>query len=84
MMTIEEMEAARSKTMDEYIRAIGTPQEKVLLKTLDLFDEILDAMDGYAKEEDEEETDTSTHWDEYMMDLRIDLDMDRAMMAYER
>lgn len=85
-MTHEEMEITRSNLYNDYLAAIGTPKEKEILRKLDLMDRILDAIEGYeAEEEEEEEEDTTTHWDEWLLDLQIDLEMDRRlMMGYER
>lgn len=79
-MTIEEMEAKRHDLYADYILAIGKPEEKEIQRKLDLMDEVLDAMEGY---EAEEEAATATNWDEYLLDLRIDLARENAP-AYER
>ena len=73
-MSIEEMEIKRQGLYMEYIAAIGTEQEKPILKKLDLMDEIIDAMLGYEQpEEDQDEwLNTSTNWDEWALDMRID------------
>lgn len=73
-VTIEEMEITRQDLYTEYIAAIGTDQEKPILKKLDLMDEIIDAMLGYEQtEEDQDEwLNTSTNWDEWALDMRID------------
>lgn len=73
-MSIEEMEVKRQDLYTEYIAAIGTDQEKQILKKLDLMDEIIDAMLGYEQpEEDQDEwLNTSTNWDEWALDMRID------------
>ena len=79
-MTIEEMEAKRHDLYADYILAIGKPEEKEVQRKLDLMDAVLDAMEGY---EAEEEAETATHWDEYMLDLKIDMARENAL-AYER
>lgn len=79
-MTIAEMEIKRSDLYSDYLAAIGTEKEKAALKALDLMDEIMEAMEGY---EAEEEADTAANWDEYMLDLKIDMAREDAL-AYER
>lgn len=79
-MTIEEMEAKRHDLYADYILAIGKPEEKTIQRKLELMDEVLDAMEGY---EAEEEAGTATNWDEYLIDLKIDLAREDAL-AYER
>ena len=79
-MTIEEMEAKRHDLYADYILSIGKPEEKEILRKLELMDEVLDAVEAHDAEE---EADTATHWDEYLLDLRIDMAREDAM-AYER
>ena len=80
-MTIEEMEAKRHDLYADYILAIGKPEEKEIQRKLELMDEILDAAEDY---ETEEETgcvwDT---WEDYLLDLQIDMAREDAL-AYER
>ena len=79
-MSIEEMEIKRNDLFHDYLNAIGTADEKAKLNALNLMDEILDAMEGY---EAEESLNTSTNWDEWYIDHRIDLDREDRML-YER
>lgn len=80
-MSIEEMEIQRDGLYKDYLDAIGTPQEKEILKKLDLMDEVLDAMEGYEAED--EDLNTSTNWDEWYIDNAIDREREDRMM-YER
>lgn len=80
-MSIAEMEIERDRMYREYVKAIGTPDERRLLKKLDLMDEIMDAQIEHEKELEELE-DTATHWDEWMIDNAIDR-MREDRMAYE-
>ena len=75
-MSIEEMEIERNRLYREYVKAIGTADEKRLLKALDLMDELMGVP---FLEEDENEADS---WDEWMIDNAIDRERER--MAYER
>ena len=82
-MTMEQMEAERDRMYWEYIKAIGTPEEKVLQKKLEVMDECMDAYEQYEAEL--EDTNEAINWDEWMIDQRIDDLRDRdAMMAHER
>lgn len=77
-MSIEEMEIVRSDLFNDYLGVVGTgsAKEKELVKKLDLMDAILDAMEGY---EAEEEADTATNWDEWMIDNAIDREREDRM-----
>jgi hypothetical protein len=79
-MSIAEMEQERDRLYREYIKAIGTPEEKRLLKAIDLMDEILDAQE--KREEAAEDTNDATNWDEWELDHRIDI-MREERIAYE-
>lgn len=79
MTNLEKLEAEREATYSEYIKAIGTSREAALLAKLDEIDAVLD-----GEEEEEETLNTSTNWDEWMIDHAIDRARDeRAAMAYE-
>lgn len=69
-MRIAEMEQERDRLYREYIDSIGTPDEKRLLKALDLMDEILDEQE--KREEAAEDTNEATNWDEWYIDNTID------------
>ena len=81
IMSIAEMEQERDRLYRDYIKVIGTPEEKRLLKAIDLMDEILDAQE--QREESAEDTNKATNWDEWDLDYRIDM-MREERMAYER
>ena len=71
-MSIAEMERERDRLYREYVDSIGTPDEKRLLKALDLMDEILDEQIAVAQDDILEESDEGDHWDEWMIDNTID------------
>ena len=77
---IEELEAKRHDLYADYNLSIGKPEEKGILRKLDEIDEVLDAVEAHDAEE---EADTATHWDEYILDLRIDMAREDAL-SYER
>ena len=80
-MSIAEMEIERDQLYRDYIKAIGTQDEKRLLKALDLMDEILDEQIAVAQDDILEESDEGDHWDEWMLDNTID--RMREDMPYE-
>ena len=80
-MSIAEMEQERDRLYRDYIKAIGTPEEKRLLKALDLMDEILDEQIAVAQDDIFEESDEGDHWDEWALDNAID--RMREDMPYE-
>lgn len=82
-MSIAEMERERERLYREYVDSIGTPDEKRLLKALDLMDEILDEQIAVAQDDILEESDDGDHWDEWMIDNTIDR-MREERAAYER
>ena len=71
-MSIAEMEIERDRLYREYVDSIGTPDEKRLLKAIDLMDEILDEQIAVAQDDILEESDEGDHWDEWMIDNQID------------
>lgn len=71
-MSIAKMEQERDRIYREYIDSIGTPEEKRLLKALDLMDEILNEQIAVAQDDILEESDEGDHWDEWMIDNAID------------
>ncbi len=71
-MSIAEMERERDRLYREYVDSIGTPDEKRLLKALDLMDEILDEQIAVAQDDILDESDDGDHWDEWMIDNTID------------
>ena len=76
----DELEQKRHDRYADYIKAIGTPEEWNILHELEAMDEELDAMEG------REEGDTGCawdSWDEYLLDLRIDMAREDAL-DYER
>ena len=81
-MSIAKMEIERTRLYHKYLDAIGTPDEKRLLKALDLMDEILDEQIAVAQDDILEESDDGDHWDEWMIDYTIDR-MREERMAYE-
>ena len=81
IMSIAEMEQERDRLYREYIKAIGTPEEKRMLKAIGLMDEILDAQE--QREEAAEDTNDATSWDEWYIDNTIDR-MREDRMEYER
>lgn len=81
-MSIAKMEQERDRLYREYLDAIGTPDEKRLLKTLGLMDEILNEQIAVAQDDILEESDEGDHWDEWMIDNKVD-QMREERMAYE-
>lgn len=81
IMSIAEMEQERDRLYREYIKAIGTPEEKRLLKAIDLLDEIIGVEE--QREEDREDTNDTFNWDEWYLDNQIDR-MREDRMGYER
>lgn len=75
MTNLEKLEAERETLYGAYIKAIGTAREATLLAQLEEMDAILDGN------EEADELNTSTNWDEWVVDHMID--MGRENMAYE-
>lgn len=80
-MSIAEMEIERDRLYREYIKAIGTPEEKRLVEAIDLLDEIIGVEE--QREEDREDTNDTFNWDEWYLDNQIDR-MREDRMGYER
>ena len=69
-MSIAEIEIERDRLYRDYIKAIGTQDEKRLLKAIGLMDEILDEQE--KREEAAEDTNSIFNYDEWMIDNTID------------
>ena len=67
---MEEMEVLRHRVYLDYVRAIGTDREQMLLTELDRIDAAMELLD--ESEIDAEDMHNVIHWDEWMMDNRID------------
>ena len=80
-MTMTELEAIRENVYWDYIKALGTDREQLLLTELDRLDAAMDLLN--ESQIPAEDVNTTIHWDEWMLDLKIDMAREDAL-AYER